>query len=227
MAPLQLLAEAGFFKQTNSHHVIIINGLNECSDPEVQQNILEVLAKSQQLHQLPLNFLFTSCPEQHISLTFNTGLLPSVMTCVALDESYFPTLNIRLFLTDKFKGIKSTHQLHAYIPHQWPLPDFLEQLVARSSGQFIYASTVICYVSFIWHKPTDCLDIVLGIHPPHRDPPFAELDALYMHILAGVEDIEKVLEIVLESPVRSGYLMLMGANRDRDWSGFITKPKIT
>ena len=33
--------------------------------------------------------------------------------------------------------------------------------------------------------------------------------------------------VVLESLVRSGYLMLLGANRDRDRLGFITKPKIT
>ena len=42
----------------------------------------------------------------------------------------------------------------------------------------------------------DCLDIILGIRPPQRDLPFAELDALYTHILAGMEDIEYVLEIL-------------------------------
>jgi hypothetical protein len=40
------------------------------------------------------------------------------------------------------------------------------------------------------------LDIVLGIRPPQRDLPFAELDALYTHILAGVENIETTLEIL-------------------------------
>jgi hypothetical protein len=42
----------------------------------------------------------------------------------------------------------------------------------------------------------DRLDVILGIRPPQRDLPFAELDALYTHILAGVEDIEHVLEIL-------------------------------
>jgi hypothetical protein len=40
------------------------------------------------------------------------------------------------------------------------------------------------------------LDIILGIRPPQKDLPFAELDGLYRHILAGVEDIEPVLEIL-------------------------------
>jgi hypothetical protein len=196
VAPLRPLADAGFFKKPTSRRLVIIDGLDECSDPEVQRNILEVLANAQQQLHLPLIFLFTSRPEQHISLTFSTGLLSSTTTCIALDKSYLPTQDIRLFLTDKFQDIKSTHRLRAYIPHQWPLPDVLDRLVTRSLGQFIYASTVARYVASMRHKPTDRLDIVLGIRLPQRDLPFAELDALYTHILAGVEDIEQVLDIL-------------------------------
>jgi hypothetical protein len=119
-----------------------------------------------------------------------------VTTSIALDESYLPDEDIEVFLTDKFQEIQSTHPLRAYIPPLWPLPDILEQLINKSSGQFIYASTVINYVSSIRHKPQDRLDIVLGLRPPQRDLPFAELDALYMHILASVEDIDTVLEIL-------------------------------
>ena len=196
VAPLQPLSDAGFFNKPTSRRLIIIDGLDECSDPKVQQNILEVLANAQQQNQLPLVFLFASRPEQHISFTFNTGLFLSITSRLALDESYLPDEDIELFLTDKFQEIKSMHRLRAYIPPQWPLPDVLEQLVRKSSGQFIYASTVINYVASIRHKPVDRLDIILGIRPPQRDLPFAELDALYTHILAGVEDIERVLEIL-------------------------------
>jgi hypothetical protein len=123
-------------------------------------------------------------------------VLPSATTRIALDESYLPDRDIELFLTEKFQQITSTHRMHAYIPPLWPTPEVLKQLVEKSSGQFIYASTVINYVSSIRHKPHDRLDIVVGIRPPQRDLPFAELDALYMHILAGVEDIDPVLEIL-------------------------------
>jgi len=195
VTPLQPLTEAGFFNDSSSRRLVIIDGLDECSDPKVQQNILEVLANSQQ-RRLPLVFLVASRPEPHISLTFNTGLLSSITSRLALDESYLPDEDIELFLTDKFQEIKSTHRLRAYVPPEWPLPDILEQLVRKSSGQFIYASTVIHYVSSIRHKPMDRLDIILGLRPPQRDIPFAELDALYTHILAGVEDTERVLEIL-------------------------------
>jgi hypothetical protein len=196
VAPLQPLANAGFFNDSSSRRLVIIDGLDECSDPKVQQNVLEVLANSLQQHRLPLVFLIASRPEQHISLTFNTGLLPTITSRLPLDKSYLPDEDIKLFLTDKFQEIKSTHRLRAYIPPEWPASDVLERLIQKSSGQFIYASTVIRYASSIRHKPMDRLDIILGLRPPQRDLPFAELDALYMHILAGVEDIERVLEIL-------------------------------
>jgi hypothetical protein len=196
VSPLQPLAEAGFFSKPTSRRLIIIDGLDECSDPKVQKNILEVLGNARRQHRLPLIFFFSSRPEQHISLAFSTGVLPSVTTSIALDDSYLPDEDIRLFLTDKFQEIKSTHRLRAYIPPEWPLPDVLEQLVRKSSGQFIYASTVINYVTSIRHKPTDRLDIIFGIHPPQQDLPFSELDALYAHIFTCVEDIERVLEIL-------------------------------
>ena len=196
VAPLQPLAEAGCFSKPTSRRLIIIDGLDECSDPKVQQNIVEVLANSQRQHQLPLIFLIASRPDQHISFAFSTGFLPSITTRLALDDSYLPDKDIELFLTDKFQEIKSSHPRRAYIPPQWPLPSVLKQLIAKSSGKFIYASTVIRYISSIRHRPTDRLDIVLGTRPPQSDLPFAELDALYTHILAGVEDIERVLEIL-------------------------------
>jgi len=196
VVPLQPLAEAGFFNDPTSLRLIIIDGLDECFDPKVQRNIVEVLANAQRQHRLPLIYLFASRPEQHISLAFSTGILPNMTTSIALDESYLPDEDIKLFLTDRFQEIKSTHRLRAYIPSEWPLPDVLEQVVYKSSGQFIYASAVIQYVISIRHKPTDRLDIILGIRPPRRDLPFAELDALYTHILTSVEDIEHVLDIL-------------------------------
>ena len=196
VAPLQPLAEAGYFNDPTSRRILIFDGLDECFDPKVQRNILDVLADARRQHQLPLIFLFTSRPEQHISLAFNAGLLPSITTRLALDESYLPKEDIRLFLADKFQEIKTSHPLRAYIFPHWPLLDVLEQLVYKSSGQFIYASTVIKYISSIRHKPMDRLDVALGIRPPQRELPFSELDALYTHILASAEDVERVLEIL-------------------------------
>ena len=102
-APLQLLAESGHFDDSASRRLIIIDGLDECFDPKVQHNIVEVLANSQRQRRLPIIFLFSSRPEQQISYVFTTGLLPSITTRIALDESYLPDEDIKLFFTDKFR----------------------------------------------------------------------------------------------------------------------------
>ena len=216
VAPLQPLVETGYFNDPTSRRIVIIDGLDECSDAKVQQNILDVLANARQQHQLPLIFLIASRPEQHISLAFNAGLLPSTTTRLILDDSYLPDEDIQLFLTDKFQEIKSSHPLRAYISSQWPLSDVMKQLVEKASGQFIYASTVIKYVSSIRHKPMDRLDVALGIRPPQRELPFAELDALYIHILAGVEDVEHVLEILSVILCFHHYLPILTLSRTEE-----------
>jgi hypothetical protein len=127
--PLQQLVEAGFFSEPTSRRLVIIDGLDECSDPKVQHHIVEVLGNAHRQHRLSLIFLFASRSEQHISLAFSTKVLSSVTTSIALDYSYLPNKDIQLFLTDKFQDIKSNHRLRAYIPLQWPLPGVLEQLV--------------------------------------------------------------------------------------------------
>src|SRR6266567_7584337 len=58
--PLQPLVEAGFFNEPTSRRLVIIDGLDECSEPKIQQNIVEVLANAQRQHGLPLIFLFAS-----------------------------------------------------------------------------------------------------------------------------------------------------------------------
>ena len=72
--PLQHLVEAGFFNEPNSRRLVIIDGLDECFNPNVQRNILEVLTNAHRQHRLPLLFLFASRPEEHISHALNTGL---------------------------------------------------------------------------------------------------------------------------------------------------------
>ena len=196
--PLLVLRQVGYFDNSTSKRLVIIDGLDECANPMAQRDVLDVFATALHRHHLPLIFLFSSRPEQHISLAFNAGLLRELSTRVALDESYVPDDDIRLFLSDKFREIKATHRLRAYIPSQWPSAEDLAKLIRRSSGQFIYASTVIRYVSSIHHRPHDRLDIVLGIRSQRQNDklPFADLDALYRDILSHVEEIESVMEIL-------------------------------
>ncbi|PPQ85049.1 hypothetical protein CVT25_010271 [Psilocybe cyanescens] len=208
--------------------VIIIDGLDECEDRQSQVEILATISKALQ-HHLPFIFLIASRPEHDIRTAFSSGYLKDVTTSVPLDNEHRPSDDIRLFLQDSFTEIKKIHPFRADIPDTWPDDNILESLVKKSSsrgrihvmaspsheksyplaGQFIYASTVIKFIKSSRHRPPQRLEIVLGLHPAQRDMPFAELDALYMHIFSSVEDPEAVLQIsaykFLTSPVMHWY----------------------
>ncbi|PPQ82414.1 hypothetical protein CVT25_008364 [Psilocybe cyanescens] len=176
--------------------VIIIDGIDECEDQQGQLEILATISKALQQHRLPFIFLIASRPEHDIRTAFGYGYLKDITMSVPLDDEYRPSDDIRLFLQDSFAEITETHPFRADIPATWPDVDILESLVGKSSGQFIYASTVIKFVKSSRHQPLQRLEIVLGLRPVQRDMPFAELDALYMHIFSSVEDPEAVLQIL-------------------------------
>jgi hypothetical protein len=196
--PLREPLEAGYFNAPTSRRLIIIDGLDECDTPAVQCIILHVISRLFRNYGLPLLVFIASRPERHLTHSFSTGSLPEFHTTLALDDTYKPDDDIRLFLTDNFREIKATHPMKRYLDHSWPSRDVLESLVNKSSGHFIYASTIVKYISSIRHQPADRLNVVLGIRPPRhvREMPFGELDALYTHIFTSVEDREIVLLVL-------------------------------
>ena len=91
--------------------------------------------------------------------------------------------------------IKQRHPSRTSLP-SWPSKEDIERLVLRSSGQFIYASTVIKFIDSHRHWPPDRLKVISGILPRGKTTPFAEMDALYCLILfAASDNIDKVLDI--------------------------------
>ena len=196
--PLRELIDAGYFNTTSSPRLIIIDGLDECDTPDMQCKILDMISLLFQKYHLPFLILVASRPERHLTHSFNTWPLQEFHTTLALDDTYRPDDDIRLLLTDNFRRIHDTHPMKTLLHPLWPSIDVLDKLVNKSSGQFIYASTVIKYVTSLRHQPADRLNVILGIRPPRHDHemPFGELDALYRYILSTVEDRETVLLIL-------------------------------
>jgi hypothetical protein len=179
--------------------LFIVDGLDECNDAQAQVAILNAISSSLHKHNLPIIFLVVSRPEQNLVTFFNSNkLLRSIHRRLALDDAYEPDSDIHLFFSDKFDEIKETHPLRSTIPISWPTEQSMEQLVRKSSSQFIYAATVVRFVESIHHRPTKRLEIILGIYPspPGNKTPFAELDALYHHVLNSVDDIQATLSVL-------------------------------
>jgi hypothetical protein len=200
--PLHDPLEAGYFNTPTSRRLIIIDGLDECNIPAVQCSILEVISRLFHDYHLPLLILVASRPERHLTHFFRTGSLPEFHTTLALDDTYKPDDDIRLFLTDNFRQIKATHPISSHLDGSWPSVEVLKQLLKNSSGQFIYASTVVKYVSSIRHQPADRLNVVLGMRPlgHAHEMPFSGLDALYTHIFKSVEGDINSYSWVLYAP---------------------------
>ena len=82
------------------------------------------------------------------------------------------------------------------IDPMWPAPALVQEIVSKSSGQFIYASVVRKFISSPHHHPVQQLDVVRGLRPAGELTPFAQLDALYQHIFSQVHDIARVTAIL-------------------------------
>ncbi|KDR76528.1 hypothetical protein GALMADRAFT_139451 [Galerina marginata CBS 339.88] len=139
--------------------------------------------------------------EYHIREAFNDKNFATSLYRIALDNTLWRAdEDIREFLTSEFEKIRDTHQMRFYIPQVWPPPEAIDELVAKSSGQFIYASTVIKYIEAHGHHPTNRLDTIRGLRSIDNGTPFAELDDLYRHILSTVDNYSLVSRIL-------GYLL--------------------
>jgi hypothetical protein len=84
----------------------------------------------------------------------------------------------------------------AMIPEPWPSPEIIDDLVKKSSGYFIYVSTIIKFIDDKKFRPTERLAVITGMAEPCFGVPFAALDQLYTQILAEVPAQPQFLKIL-------------------------------
>ncbi|KIM41271.1 hypothetical protein M413DRAFT_145558 [Hebeloma cylindrosporum] len=192
---LNSTSENGF--QSPQPRLIIVDGLDECGQARNQRYVLDVLATVTKDLTYPLLFFVASRPEQVIRDSFSKESICSITSRLALDDTYRPNADIERFLRSKFREIVITHPSGADIPSGWPSDKDIRRLVEKSSGQFIYASTVVKFVESTSHLPLERLEVIFGLVAPEIATPFAELDALYNQILTNVIQIERGLDILM------------------------------
>ena len=176
--------------------LLIIDGVDECTDKNIQTNLIRTFSKLLRHKDLPLIVLFGSRREGHIQMAFNAQNMDHILKQIPLDNNYKAEDDIRRFLVDGFDNIKLTHPMRNRLNAQWPTTEDVKQIVDKSSGQFVFASVLVMFVSMPLSNPSTQLKIVRGLRPAGRATPFAELDALYRHIFSQVEDITTTLRIL-------------------------------
>ncbi|KAF4609675.1 hypothetical protein D9613_012028 [Agrocybe pediades] len=183
--------------------LIVIDGLDECIERASQKTILSGLAESVRDSGPYIRIFVASRPEYDITQSFGAKHLKDVHTHLSLDLDLESNVeaDIKLYLYEQFEQIKddcdSDLVFWPKLDQSWPGEEVIEKLARKSSGQFIYAATVIRYVTSARPKrPDRRLDMVLELRPHDGDHPFAELDALYEKILVSCKNIDRVLEVL-------------------------------
>jgi len=180
--------------------LIVVDGLDECKDQEIQCKLLLAIADAIPRIPHPLRFLVTSRPEPHIVRMFNHDRALQAITADRYNLSDDPDadMDIRKFLEEEFGEICRSHCLSRHLPPGWPDKRSIGLLVERSSGHFIYAVTVIRYIRSERHRPDDRLEIILRLLPPEgQEEPYTQLDALYSLVFRGVESHDELEKICL------------------------------
>jgi len=190
--PLERLLGPRVGEQPALPNLILIDGLEDCMDG-TQVQVLEVIFAISKCSKFPFKFLVASRSEQEISAALSNSRIREGLTRLPLETDYN---DIERFLHDKFDEIRHSHPIRSDLPSSWPSSEDIKALVNKSSGQFIYASSVVKFVSSPQHLPTNRLEIILGLRPVGKDPPFAELDALFRCTFASVQDTARAVQII-------------------------------
>jgi hypothetical protein len=178
-------------------HLIIIDGLDECTDIPSQERLLSIIREAKMAEPpLPFDFLICSRPEPRIRNAFNRDGFQSILDRVDLGDEFEAGKDIANYLRDEFHKIHQEHGAIGHVAPDWPGDGVIQQLVQRACGQFIYATTVVKYIGGYDGLPTERLDIILNIVVPEDfDSPYPDLDLLYLQILSPCKEKKLLLEV--------------------------------
>ncbi|KAK1217365.1 hypothetical protein PQX77_019964 [Marasmius sp. AFHP31] len=191
--------------------IVIIDGLDECSDEDTQKRILNIIQSAiRRGPHCPLRFLICSRPEAWIQEAFTAEPLCNLTKVILLDDEFRPVEDITKYFRHHFQEIVNNPKYnHVRFPNPWPSQRDFRTLVDKSCSHFVYVTTVVKFITLADNHPIDQLHLILESSPTGLSgaSPFRELDALYHAILKASHHPEKVHDIlVVILSVLPGYL---------------------
>jgi len=174
--------------------VIVIDALDECNDDQPASAILSVLGQyASQLSSV--KFFITGRPEPRIRTGFRLPLLKPLTQVFLLHEVKPSSVNndIQLYLTQRLTAI-AKQRSDVELPDSWPHDDEIAALTKKSSGLFIFASTLVRFIESEHHEPSERLQLVLSEASGTMHEGHAGIDSLYsqilLHAFSGVHELE-------------------------------------
>ena len=163
--------------------VVVVDALDECVDDQPASAILSVLGRL--VSKLPLvKFFITGRPEPRIRSGFRLPLLEP-FTQIFLLHEVDPTSvegDIRLYLTEKLTAIVKRRS-GLDLPEVWPPDEDIIVLARKSSGLFIFASTVVRFIESEHHEPRERLQLIASKSDDTRHEGASGVDSLYSQVL--------------------------------------------
>ncbi|RXW15169.1 hypothetical protein EST38_g10686 [Candolleomyces aberdarensis] len=200
VAPFKRICASGELDPSTFPHAILIDGLDECSGEENQAELLSTI-KHCFLNDsgTPFRIFIASRPEWAIRSALCSepeGYLYQLAYHIPLSDKYDATADIRRYLWRKLQDIgRRSHDRRAQSP-LWPTKEDIEKLVAAASGQFVYAATVVKYVSERRGSPLDRLRAIIDwtSEGGQRTRPLELLDILYRSILSTAKELYEAVD---------------------------------
>ncbi|RXW23707.1 hypothetical protein EST38_g2161 [Candolleomyces aberdarensis] len=199
VAPFQRLCASGGLDSSTFPHAILIDGLDECAGEDNQDELLSTIKHCLLDNDLPFRIFIASRPEWAIRSALDNdpeGYLYQLAYHIKLSDMYDATGDIRRYLWTRLRGIGSRSRDLRARSHLWPTNEEIEKLVAAASGQFIYAATVVKYVSERRSSSVDRLKAVIDWGPEggQQTQPLELLDILYRNILSNAKELYEAVD---------------------------------
>ncbi|KAF5346093.1 hypothetical protein D9756_010814 [Leucocoprinus leucothites] len=169
--------------------LVVVDGLDECSNSQRQREIAEIITTSAYDQTTPLLWAFFSRPGPQIVAAFNSPHAVSSSTRIELPVSRDSDPEIFNYLRGELKKISEEHTL----PVSWPSEGELQTLVDLAAGLFIYAVTVVRFVgAYDSISPPDNIRAIIALNNSNAptddslESPLSELDIFYSHIMESI-----------------------------------------
>jgi hypothetical protein len=173
----------GPLSSTGISCVIVVDALDECVDDQPASAILSVLGRF--VKQLPwVKFFITGRPEPRIRTGFRLPLLEPFTQIFLLHEVELSSVDedIRLYLQEKLTAV-AKRRSDFDLTDPWPCDEDLTALTKKSSGLFIFASTLARFIESEYHEPNERLQLIVSPPDSTVHEGRAGIDPLYTHVL--------------------------------------------
>ena len=178
--------------------LIIIDALDECKDEEPASAILSIL--SRYVNEIPnVKFFITGRPEPRIRTGFRLKPLLPITEVLKLHEVRPETVNndIKLFFQTQLTELaKRRSDCSLTEDEDWPSSSEIDILCVKAAGLFIYASTVVRFITSSDHPPTEQLNMIISFPQSTSYRWSSGIDILYTQVLGqAVKDMDVDKEI--------------------------------